>query len=175
MVNLTEKLNNIGGSEDAENLRDTLIKSIIECQKMMYQAAQGGVSPDWLGIDLTMPQMKIMFLLYSHRKMRMSDMGVALQKNISTATGLVDRLVEHGLVAREEDPDDRRVVVATITERGQELCTSLLQYGEQRFQRVLKRLGDDDLQIVAQAMKLVSQAAVAEAKEQATKQGHYYK
>lgn len=170
--NLENSVNHINEQEASEKTRETLVETIMRNQRMIYQVSQNSVSPEWLGIDLTMPQMKIMFLLYSQRKMRMSDIGIALQKNISTATGLVDRLVEHKLVAREEDPDDRRVVVAAITDEGHELCRSLLQYGEQQMQRLLQRLDDAELQLVAQATLLMCKAAIAEAKEHTVKQGH---
>jgi DNA-binding MarR family transcriptional regulator len=57
---------------------------------------------------------------------------------VSDATRLLDRLEELGLVARTRGGEDRRVVVARITRKGQELLAPL--DGEiERFHR--KKLG----------------------------------
>jgi DNA-binding MarR family transcriptional regulator len=42
-----------------------------------------------------------------------------------SATGLVDRLVEAGLVLRAVDPDNRRSVLVTLSEQGQRLQTAM--------------------------------------------------
>ena len=41
----------------------------------------------------------------------MSDLVARLGVSLSTVSGLVDRVVDHGLATRREDPADRRQVV----------------------------------------------------------------
>ncbi|MEO9330138.1 MarR family winged helix-turn-helix transcriptional regulator [Gordonia aurantiaca] len=43
----------------------------------------------------------------------------------SAMSGIVDDLVEHGLVTREDDPDDRRCRRVTITEAGRRVVTAV--------------------------------------------------
>ena len=135
--------------------REQLIKEIFDRDKAMLHATQGDIIPDWLNVDLTMPQLKITLLLYWRNRMRMGDLATILQKNISTATGIIDRLVEHKLVKREEDPEDRRVVVVSITAEGRQLCDALWQNNRDRFAKILSRLSTDELKIVAQAMNIL--------------------
>jgi DNA-binding MarR family transcriptional regulator len=140
---------------------------------------QGGISPDWLEVDLTMPQLKIMFLLAAHTRLRMSDLSRVLGKNLSTTTGVVDHLVQYGLLIRETAPDDRRVVIATITEKGRALCDSLLQVSSTEAKGVLSQLSVEDLRIVNQGMEIylgacethARQRYLAEHKEPAIKGG----
>jgi DNA-binding MarR family transcriptional regulator len=152
--------------------REQLISQTIEQQKLMFQAIQGVEMPEWIGSDMTMPQFKILFLLYSHGWMRMGgtekEPGIAffLGKNISTATGIVDRLVEQGLLRRKEDPDDRRVVVVGLTEKGVEVCDTFLQFGWKNARRMFDRLTTEELEIVAQGQLLMTRAAMQEATEQ---------
>ena len=148
-----------------ESLRDELTEQIITNQKAMFQAMQGVQMPDWLGSDMTMPQFKILFLLYTHGDLRMSEIAKTLDKNISTATGIVDRLVEQHFIRREEDPKDRRVVIARLTHLGQELCESFLQAGWQQAHSMLSHLTLEELQIVAQGMTIMARVATTEAHE----------
>jgi DNA-binding MarR family transcriptional regulator len=122
---------------------------------------QGGVSPGWLEIDLTMPQLKIMFLLNAHTRMRMGELADTLGRNLSTTTGVVDKLVEHGLVDRVPDPVDRRVVVVGITERGNKLCNSLLKIGSDETKEVLERLTVEELQQVHRGMEIYFKSALS--------------
>lgn len=48
-----------------------------------------------------------------------------LQEKHNSVVGLVDRAVESGLVERTEDTADRRVVVVSLTERGEEILSRL--------------------------------------------------
>ncbi len=159
------------GETDKLNNRQELVDAILNQQKTIFQVMGGGASPEWLEIDLTMPQLKIMFLLNAHFKMRMGELAEVLDKNLSTTTGVVDRLVEHGLVAREEHPDDRRVVIAKITERGKRLCDSLLQISQEEALEVLDSLNLEELQIVYQGMETFFRAAVSKFTEKARARG----
>jgi DNA-binding MarR family transcriptional regulator len=48
-----------------------------------------------------------------------------LQEKHNSVVGLVDRAVESGLVKRTEDAADRRVVVVSLTERGEGILSRL--------------------------------------------------
>lgn len=149
--------------------KEQLIQAILDQNKATFEATQGNILPDWLNMDLTMPQLKIIFLLYWHKRIRMSELAHLLTKNISTATGVVDRLVEHKLVKREEDPEDRRVVIVTITSEGNRLCESLYQMNRRQNYDVLNQMDEDELKIVAQATQLFCKAMQTSVKEQRAK------
>ncbi len=114
---------------------------------------------------MTMPQFKILFLLYSQGQLRMSEIAKALDKKISTATGIIDRLVEQHFIKREEDPEDRRVVIARLTETGHQLCENFLQSGREQTAQLLNRLSVEELNVINQGMILMARAAMEEARE----------
>ncbi len=71
-------------------------------------------------LDLTLSRFEVLLLLSFTRGralpvMRLRDL---LMIHGSSATYLVDRLVEAGWVAREADPGDRRVSIVRLTEAG---------------------------------------------------------
>jgi DNA-binding MarR family transcriptional regulator len=146
--------------------REKLIQEILDQDRARMQEMQGDILPDWLNMDLTIPQLKIAMLLYSRpHGMRMSELASMLQKNISTATGVVDKLVEHGLVKREDDPDDRRAVIVTITEEGNRVFESIHQNKRDDTYAVLNRLELEQLKIVAQGMEIIFSAFESYLKE----------
>jgi DNA-binding MarR family transcriptional regulator len=69
----------------------------------------------------------------------MSQLAESSHQVSATMTGIVDRLVERGLVARERDPQDRRTLRVDLTLAGRELLeqvryhkrTWLLQFLEE--------------------------------------------
>lgn len=54
-----------------------------------------------------------------------SEIAEFLQEKHNSVVGLVDRAVLCGLVERAEDAADRRVVVVSLTERGEEILSQL--------------------------------------------------
>lgn len=71
-------------------------------------------------IALTMPQMMTLFAIHAAQTCRMSELAEVTQQSAGTLTGIVDRLIEDGLVARVRDADDRRVVQVMLTPLGRE-------------------------------------------------------
>ena len=67
---------------------------------------------------------------------RMSEFAEALRVDPSTATRAVQRLVKDGLAERRADPDDKRVVMVSMTDKGR------LQHHDidRRRGRVIRRL-----------------------------------
>ncbi len=62
----------------------------------------------------------------------LSKIGDRLQVHPASVTGAVDKLEQQGLVVRVPHPEDRRAVLARITERGREvaeLSTAALNQG----------------------------------------------
>ena len=68
----------------------------------MGQLVQGHVS---------MSQMHVLWLLQHHGEMSMSRLAELLGVSLSNATGIIDRMEEHGFIERDRVPDDRRVVI----------------------------------------------------------------
>src|SRR5690348_3804804 len=76
------------------------------------QAIQTLMRPD---IQLTMPQMVTLFAIREHGACRMGALVESTRQAGGTITGIVDRLIQDGLVARAQAPDDRRAVEVKLT------------------------------------------------------------
>ncbi len=94
---------------------DQMVRLIIwQAQKQLLHTLN---RPD---IALTLPQMVTLFAIRDVGSCRMSDLAEITQQSAGTLTGIVDRLIEDGLVGRVRDVDDRRVVQVALTPAGME-------------------------------------------------------
>jgi DNA-binding MarR family transcriptional regulator len=69
-----------------------------------------------LGISMT--HFHVLTLLRHHDAMPMGRLAEILDVSMSSATGIIDRMEERGLVERVRVPDDRRVVIVRPTAAG---------------------------------------------------------
>lgn len=67
---------------------------------------------------INLPQYHAMNILYEVRSMRMGELARALGVTMGAATNLIDKLSGGGLVTRERDDQDRRVVNVALTPSG---------------------------------------------------------
>ncbi|HYG83848.1 MAG TPA: MarR family transcriptional regulator [Verrucomicrobiae bacterium] len=77
--------------------------------------------------DLTSTQLYALCSLDPTRPISMRNISLVLECDASNVTGLVDRLLHHGYVERHELPDDRRVKVVSLTDKGIALRAEALQ------------------------------------------------
>jgi DNA-binding MarR family transcriptional regulator len=72
-----------------------------------------------LGISMT--HFHVLTLLRHHDAMPMGRLAEILDASMSSATGIIDRMEDRGLVERVRVPDDRRVVLVRPTQAGLDL------------------------------------------------------
>jgi len=71
--------------------------------------------------ELTVRQFGVLESLYHLGPMRQGEISAKLLKSGGNITLVVDNLEKRGLVQRERDSNDRRVVVVSLTKAGREL------------------------------------------------------
>lgn len=71
-----------------------------------------------------------------HPMMRLSELADELRTNASTASAVVDRLVQSGLIVRETPANDRRSVMLRLSAEGEEV----LKRTDQAIMRLLSPL-----------------------------------
>jgi DNA-binding MarR family transcriptional regulator len=76
------------------------------------------------GADLTPAQYSILTLLRERDDRPFKELAAAHHCSPATITGIVDVMEKKGLVTREPNPDDRRSLLARLTEEGRTLQDS---------------------------------------------------
>ena len=69
-------------------------------------------------VDLTPPQYQTLRLLWDQDSQPFKDLAAANGCTRPTMTGIVDTLEKNGLVTRQPNPDDRRSLLVTLSEKG---------------------------------------------------------
>lgn len=92
--------------------------------------------------DLSFTQLRVLGLLRDRRP-RMTELARFLGLDKSTMSGLIDRAERRGLVTRDKNPDDRRVVDVVITPAGWELAEQVYDEIRSALEPVTNRLGPE--------------------------------
>lgn len=139
--------------------REKLIRNISLLRRAMFRRVWAGWCGEWLDMDLTMRQLKVLFLLYDQPPTRMSALASGLGVALPWCTSLVDRLVKGGMIERREDPLDRRLVLCELSGKGSALVSKLWQSGQLQTEAHLERMTEEELRVVARAMTIFQGAA----------------
>jgi DNA-binding MarR family transcriptional regulator len=76
----------------------------------------------------------------------MHVLAEALDVSQASATGIVDRMEQRGLVTRVRDEEDRRVIRVALTDSGRQLLATIAAERRERLALVLADLTDDELE-----------------------------
>ncbi len=138
--------------------KSDLIEDIVQHHRVVNRVFTQ-YSPDaWMGINLTIAQVKSLFFIADEGSVNFRKLASAMKVTPSNVTGIIDRLVEQGLVTRNENPDDRRMLMLELTEKGQTLITNLREKRSTQISTVLDSMTEDELSAVAKGFGLLRKA-----------------
>ena len=141
-----------------EMTKDELVESTLHLTDKAFRDLFPILPKEWLSLDLTMPQLKVVLLLFTNGPERMGTIASALGVSLATATGVVDRLVEKDMVTREGDPNDRRIVLIRLSDKGEKIITGLWQLARVNTEALLKALDQRKLQLLNEALSALLEA-----------------
>jgi DNA-binding MarR family transcriptional regulator len=100
--------------------------------------------PEFLNIEVTMSQAKILRLLENEGELHMSELVRRLGISLSTVSGHLDRLVEQGLVVRGDDPAHRRQVLVAPTPAAYELVERFRELNTAQLRSLLELMNREE-------------------------------
>ena len=133
-----------------------LSTEIIEAYAATYQALQATSVGSWLDLDLSMAQLKTLFVLAREGPAPVGHAAELMGIGVPTASHLIDRLVQLGLAGRSEDSADRRRTLASLTPQGERLVEQLRQGSTKLLRHWLGQLSDADLSALARGLAALS-------------------
>jgi DNA-binding MarR family transcriptional regulator len=97
--------------------------------------------------DTTLPRFDLMAQLDRSRKgMTLGELSQRMMVSNGNVTGLVDRLVEQGLVQRRRSPKDRRAQFVTLTPEGRRFFRSMARANGDWIGEIFADLSSDDIE-----------------------------
>lgn len=96
--------------------------------------------------DLTVPQFyTLQHLSAINQECNMSDLARATHQSAASLTGVIDRLLEKGLVERGRSDGDRRQVIVQATEQGRDILKAIDQAHHDDMRTALNALSEADI------------------------------
>jgi DNA-binding MarR family transcriptional regulator len=81
--------------------------------------------------DTTLPRFDVMAALYRNEEgLKMSELSGELRVSNGNVTGIVDRLVNDGLIVRAPVPGDRRAMLVRLTDEGRNTFAGMAEAHE---------------------------------------------
>lgn len=137
---------------------DQTIETIVEAQRVVSRSLHAA-SPSWLELNLTMAQLKTLFVLSNEGPLSIGQLGYRMGVTLPTASYQVDRLVRASLVERVEDSQDRRRTLVHLMPDAEELVRSLRQGRAGQLRAWLSMMSPDDIAALDRGMAAL--AAIA--------------
>lgn len=106
-----------------------------------------------------MAQVELLLALRERQPARIGELAARLQLAPNTTSGLVQQLVEVGLVRRGPDPNDRRVAAVSLTEAGLAKLDEWERAHRRRLDAALAGLDPADQAAVRAALPALSRLA----------------
>jgi DNA-binding MarR family transcriptional regulator len=122
---------------------------------------------------VSLTHMHVLWLLQHQGEVSMSRLADLLDVSLSNATGIIDRMEEHGLIERVRVPDDRRVVLVRPTAGGLRALSETESAKRDRMRAVLGHLPASERPIVLAALRSLRRALSAEADAEPAHRHHF--
>jgi DNA-binding MarR family transcriptional regulator len=107
---------------------------------------------------LTLTQAKAVSLLYHHGDQTVSEMATGLGISLPSASELIDRLVERGLVERTPDIVDRRRFIICLTPKSLEVATRIHDLRREQVRDALSRLPRSEWPVFVKSLRVLAEA-----------------
>lgn len=138
-----------------EDLIQEVIENIARCQRPANFAG-------WQKFGLSHSQVGMLFMLHFYKQLQVKQVADHLGITKSAASQMLDSLADKGLVARQPDLKDRRIVRFSLTTKGNQTLKKLHKLKFAGMRSRLDSLSSKDLKALA---AISSKVAAAQAKK----------
>jgi DNA-binding MarR family transcriptional regulator len=105
------------------------------------------------GMDLSYNQFKMLLAINDKGICPLTTLATELSIAMSSASEMVDKLVNLGLVCRSVDTESRRRITIQVTAEGEKLISDLQKGIVDNYRSLLQRLSDSDQERLVDALE----------------------
>jgi len=108
------------------------------------------MAEELINVDASVSRLELLSLLLIQRQpnITMSDLAVGMAVPMSTATGIIDRLVKKGLLVRGSHAKDRRVVTVALADDGKVLVEKLNSHFNTLIDKVRNIVTEEEFEFI---------------------------
>jgi DNA-binding MarR family transcriptional regulator len=144
-------------SSEAEGADPGVVDAVLTASRVLVAVAARSLSE--AAEEVTLTQYRSLVVLASRGPQSVAALAEELAVTPSTASRLCERLVRKGLVARREDPHDRRAVRVALTAEGRALVDAVTERRRAEIARLLDAVPADARRSLVDALQLLAAAA----------------
>jgi DNA-binding MarR family transcriptional regulator len=115
---------------------ESLTDAFWSVARRLRETSQETLAP-W---EVTPAQFRALRVLRRHGTLRLSELSEHLRIAARSATEVIDALESRQLVARQPDPDDRRAILAELTDHGVSVLDAIRAARGTETERVFRQL-----------------------------------
>ena len=131
----------------------TLRHALLEELTAYAPARQMNLMRHWPSGRMSLVHLNVLFVLSGEGALPMNRLAELLDVSQASATGIVDRMEQRGLVTRERDGEDRRVVRVVLSAEGDGLIAGIAAERRDKLARLLETLAEDDAAALLQGLR----------------------
>ncbi len=136
----------VANAKEKISAKQQKIARIIELEKQFGERIRTSSLRDWMALGLTTVQLKSLFYIVRTNNANSKKLSDTLGVTPANITGVIDRLIERGMVNRVESTEDRRITLLKATNKGKKLIASLDKYVSENLSSFLVNLNDEELE-----------------------------
>jgi DNA-binding MarR family transcriptional regulator len=114
---------------------------------------------------VTVAQCHVLLELDGLRSVNLKALADRLELDKSTLSRAIDSLVELGLVARKEDPENRRQQILSLSQAGERRVADIHRRCDAYYKKMLARVPSVDLPDVVRGIEGLAEAMLAQRKD----------
>ena len=137
---------------------DIIAENLIAIHPLLYKSLS---KPLRTKTSVTPGGMFVMGRLKRHGTLSMSDIGRCLSMPKPHITVIVDRLIEEQYVERHSDPNDRRIINISLTEKGLSDFEDLKRVISETLKSKLVLLNEDEQERLSAASQQVKEILIS--------------
>jgi DNA-binding MarR family transcriptional regulator len=122
---------------------------------------------EWISLDLDFSKSELFTMLLVDRngEIIMSKIADYVNVSMSTANGIVERLIKKGLLSRDRSDSDRRIVVIRLTEEGKNLVNELKKVVLEYIGLIFEALDDEERKLIFKIFNKITDIIDSKAKK----------
>ena len=157
-------INDFGAAHAA---REVALREIAEGIAVLASRRRCAIARRIHHSGLSLGHLQVLWILQEHGPLSVSHLADWLGIGVPNATGLLDRMEQRGVVERARDGEDRRVVLARMTDLGRAAVTEHDGWRTELIEELMEPLTTDQVLAVAAGVRRARRAAAEPAVEHA--------
>lgn len=151
-----------GGMSEKDDLAEYQTHVIMTILHIMGNLRHSGMEV-LSEVELSYPQILVLYALLERGTSTIGDLSRHLKISQGVISRTVDRLVEKGMVERERDSGDRRVVKVALSGEGSGHATKMIAYHADKFGDQFGRVSKKDRDAFLEMLRQIDRALEEEA------------